>query len=144
MAVLNIDEQAKITHAISLAESRTSGEIRIVVEQVVGKLPVADRAAKFFADLGMHKTVRRNGVLIYLAVVDRQFAILGDQGIHAHVGDDFWESIKEKMIVHFRSGDYVQGLVEGITAAGERLYTFFPRQEDDINELPNEIHFGSN
>lgn len=144
MSILSSDDQARITHAVSLAENRTSGEIRIVVEQVVGEMSASDRAAKYFADLGMHKTARRNGVLIYLALVDRQFAIIGDIGIHGQVEEDFWECTKEKMLVHFRAGDYVQGLVEGIVNAGDRLHTFFPKQEDDINELPNEIHFGAN
>ncbi len=144
MAILSSDDQAKITHAVSLAEGRTSGEIRVVVEQVVGKMTASDKAAKYFSDLGMHKTALRNGVLIYLAVADRQFAIIGDKGIHSRVESDFWEVTKDKMLVHFRLGDYVRGLVEGISCAGERLGVFFPRQEDDIDELPNEVHFGNN
>lgn len=144
MAILSSEEQERITHAVSLAENRTSGEIRIVVENVVGVMTALDKATKYFAELDMHKTTHRNGVLIYLAVADHQFAIIGDKGIHARVEDDFWECTKDKMIIHFRNGDYVQGLVEGIYHAGERMHAFFPRREDDINELPNEVYFGKN
>jgi len=144
MALLSTDEQDKITHAVSLAENRTSGEIRIVVENVVGTMTPLDKATKYFAELGMHNTVHRNGVLIYLAIADHQFAIIGDKGIHAKVEADFWECTKEKMIAYFKHGDYVQGLIAGINHAGERMHTFFPRQEDDINELPNDVYFGRN
>jgi len=144
MGILSSEEQERITHAVSLAENRTSGEIRVVVENIVGKHTAIEKATKYFEKLEMHKTVLRNGVLIYLAVADHQFAIIGDQGIHGRVEADFWECTKEKMIHHFRTGDYVKGLIEGISQAGERLHTFFPRQDDDVNELPNEVYFGSN
>ncbi|WP_316929822.1 TPM domain-containing protein [Sphingobacterium sp. T2] len=91
----------------------------------------------------MHKTVQRNGVLIYLAIADHQFAIIGDAGINKVVPDNFWEITKDKMLFHFRQGNYVRGLVEGIQEAGEQLRQYFPRQDDDINELPNDIHFGN-
>lgn len=144
MGILSSEEQEKVTHAVSMAENRTSGEIRVVVENVVGKGEVLDKAARYFEQLEMHKTVLRNGVLIYLAVADHQFAIIGDKGINSKVESDFWECTKEKMVTHFRNGDYVKGLIEGILQAGERLHTHFPRQDDDVNELPNEIHFGRN
>lgn len=144
MSILNTEEQERIAHAVSIAENRTSGEIRIVIENVVGDVDVLDKATQYFEELDMHKTALRNGVLIYLAVVDHQFAIIGDIGINKRVGDDFWETTKEKMLVYFRTGNFFGGLVEGIHEAGEQLHRFFPRQEDDINELPNEVYFGRN
>ncbi len=50
---------------------------------------VLDRAAWLFKKLGMHKTAERNGVLFYLAVKDRKFAIIGDAGINAKVHAGF-------------------------------------------------------
>ncbi|MBD4807224.1 TPM domain-containing protein, partial [Xanthomonas citri pv. citri] len=69
-----------------------------------------DRAAVYFRRLGMDKTAQRNGVLIYIATDDHQFAIVGDSGIHAKVSPDFWEETKELMLRHFKQGDLVQGL----------------------------------
>ena len=144
MAILNDEEQECIVHAVSVAENMTSGEIRVVVENVVGDDKTAfEKATKYFEELDMHKTILRNGVLIYLAVADHKFAIIGDAGINERVSDDFWETTKEKMIQHFRNSDYVSGLIAGIHEAGEQLQYFFPRKEDDINELPNDIHFGN-
>ena len=144
MAILNEEEQERVVHAVSVAENMTSGEIRVVVENVVGEgIEAFDKAKKYFEELEMHKTKLRNGVLLYLAVADHQFAIIGDAGINSVVPENFWETTKEKMLAYFRQGDYASGLVVGIHDAGEQLHHYFPRQEDDINELPNEIHFGN-
>ena len=134
-------QQEKIVYAIQLAEARTSGEIRLAVEPHCKGEPL-DRAMVYFHRLGMDKTAQHNGVLVYLATEDHQFAIIGDKGIHDRVPSDFWEETKELMLRHFKQGDLVQGLIEGIAHAGEQLHRFFPRQDDDINELPNDITFG--
>lgn len=135
------EQQAEIVHAIQVAEGYTSGEIRLAVEPRCKGEPM-DRAAVYFHRLGMDKTALRNGVLIYMAIDDHQFAIIGDAGIHAKVGGGFWEQTRELMLRHFKQGDLVQGLVEGIKHAGKQLQHFFPRQDDDVNELPNDIAFG--
>lgn len=135
------EQQAEIVHAIQRAEGRTSGEIRLAIEPHCKGEPM-DRAAVYFQRLGMDQTALRNGVLIYIAMEDHQFAIIGDTGIHAKVSSAFWEETKELVLRRFRQGDIVQGLIDGINHAGERLQHFFPRQDDDVNELPNEIAFG--
>jgi uncharacterized membrane protein len=89
----------------------------------------------------MHKTALRNGVLFYLAVVDRKFAIIGDAGINAKVPADFWNDVKEMMLVNFKAGMFTDGLSKGILMAGEHLKIHFPHQPDDVNELPDEISF---
>src|SRR5690606_38133026 len=135
------EQQAQIVHAIQEAEGRTSGEIRLAVEPRCKGEPI-DRAAVYFRRLGMDKTALRNGVLIYISIDDHQFAIIGDSGIHAKVGKGFWEETKELMLGYFKQGNLIQGLIEGIKHAGEQLQHFFPRQDDDVNELPNDIAFG--
>ena len=100
-----------------------------------------DRAAWWFGKLEMQKTEQRNGVLFYLAVKDRKFAILGDAGINAVTPDDFWDHIKEKMLASFEKGEFAAGLKEGIFMAGEQLKKHFPYQDDDVNELSDDISF---
>lgn len=135
------EQQEQIILAIQAAEARTSGEIRLAVEPHCKGEPL-DRAATYFHRLGMDQTAQHNGVLIYLAVEDHQFAIIGDQGINAKVPANFWEETTALMLQHFKRGDLIQGLIEGIHHAGEQLHHFFPRQDDDVNELPNDITFG--
>lgn len=134
-------QQEQIVHAIQMAEARTSGEIRLAVEPHCHTEPL-DRALVYFERLGMDKTAQHNGVLIYMATEDHQFAIIGDKGIHDRVPPDFWEETKARMLQHFKREDLVGGIIEGITHAGEQLQRFFPRDDDDVNELPNDIAFG--
>ena len=133
-------QKTAIVDAIREAERNTSGEIRVHIERHA-KQPVLDRAAQVFADLKMHRTALRNGVLVYIALRDRKLAIIGDAGINAKVPPDFWENIKNRMVDHFRQGRVTEGLVEAILSAGNALHSYFPHQADDRNELPDDISF---
>ena len=134
-------EEGEIVEAIRLAEKNTSGEIRVHLEKKTS-IATIDRAVEVFNQLNMDKTKESNGVLIYVAVKSRQFAIYGDKGIYQKVGEDFWDSTKEIMLKHFKEGNNKVALVEGILKAGEQLKHFFPYESDDIDELSNEISKG--
>jgi uncharacterized membrane protein len=139
--LFSVQDQEQITSAIQSAENETSGEIRVHLEKsCMGN--VLDRAAQVFENLAMHKTKLRNGVLFYLAYEDRKFAILGDAGINSTVPENFWDDIKIRMQSRFRAGHFVEGLCEGVEMAGNQLKSNFPRENDDINELPDKISFG--
>ncbi|MCR8560950.1 TPM domain-containing protein [Mucilaginibacter sp. BJC16-A38] len=140
MAVFNDEEQQRIRMAIENAEKNTSGQIRVCIEKTCSE-DVLDRAAKYFHQLDMHKTRQRNGVLIYLATVDRKFAIIGDAGINKVVPDNFWDDTKEDMLNHFKYGNLVDGIVTGLEIAGDNLKKFFPHQADGSNEISDDIAF---
>jgi len=137
------EEQEKIKQAIAEAETNTSGEIRVHIENSCPG-DVMDRSAFLFEKLEMHKTELRNGVLFYLAIHDHKFAILGDAGINAKVPESFWNHTKEEILGYFKQGEFATGLADGIKMAGQQLKTHFPYQADDINELSDEISFGDN
>ncbi|QIL40188.1 TPM domain-containing protein [Pedobacter sp. HDW13] len=140
MSLFSDIEQEKIANAIAQAEKATSGEIRIAIDKYCEADPY-EKAVEYFVKLDMDKTARRNGVLIYLAHVDHKFAIIGDVGINKLVPYDFWETTKIAMTAHFAKGDLAEGIIAGVTLAGEKLALFFPPQKGDINELPNDIVF---
>jgi len=134
------EQQQRITNAIREAEMDSSGEVRVHIEtSCPGE--VLDRAAWIFGKLGMHKTKDRNGVLFYLAVSDRKFAIIGDAGINAKVPENFWNDVKELLARDFQQGRFTEGLSDGIILAGKHLKKHFPHQKDDVNELSDEISF---
>lgn len=140
MNLFNDQEQELIRKAIENAENATSGEIRICVEKLCSESAL-DRAASYFKKLDMDKTALKNGVLIYLALDDRKFAIIGDTGINERVPSDFWHSTKESMCSLFKQGRMADGVVIGIQMAGEKLKDYFPRLDNDHNELSDEIAF---
>jgi uncharacterized membrane protein len=148
---LTQEEEQAIVAAIGVAEKNTSGEIRVHIEKgsshkgedenQTSMAPV-ERAMEVFHQLQMDNTQERNGVIIYVAVKSKQFAICGDKGINEKVAADFWDCTKDIMLSHFKNGNFKQGLIDGVLRAGEQLKKHFPYQSDDINELSNEISKG--
>ncbi|RTY68905.1 TPM domain-containing protein [Flavobacterium sp. GSP27] len=139
--LLTPENEQEIVEAIRMAEKNTSGEIRVHIEKTTS-MDAYERARDVFHELKMDETELKNGVLIYLAVDDHQFVICGDQGINDVVQDDFWNCTRDLMVVQFKTGNFKQGLIDGITRAGEQLQSYFPWQEGDTNELSNEISKG--
>ena len=131
-------DQDRIVKAIQNAEGQTSGEIRVHVQPKSGS-DIRQFAERTFERLGMTKTAHRNGVLLFIASEENRFAILGDRGIHEKVPAGFWDDISAKLTIRFRNGEFTDGIVEAIAAAGEHLKQYFPRATDDVNELPDQI-----
>ena len=136
-------EQQQIVEAIQAAEKRTSGEIRVFVESRCRFVDPLDRAAEAFASLRMQETEARNGVLVYVALKDRQLALFGDKGIHEKVGDTFWNGQVKNILSHFNKANYAEGIATVVAGIGEALCRHFPYDKDtDKNELPDDIVFG--
>ncbi|MDR1783515.1 MAG: TPM domain-containing protein [Dysgonamonadaceae bacterium] len=135
------EEKTRIVNAIKDAEAQTTGEIRVHIAE---RCPdgVLNDAAVCFEKLKMHKTRLRNGVLFFLAIKDRKFAIIGDVGINSRIDKSFWEEIKAEIGLKFHEKLFTEGLVEGISSAGVALKRFFPLEGNPKNELPDEISFG--
>ena len=138
---LSKEDEQTIVDAIRVAEKATSGEIRVHLEETTSLAPF-ERALEVFYDLKMNETQDQNGVLIYLAVADKKFAICGDKGINEVVDEDFWDNTKNIMTEHFKNNNFKQGLIDGILEAGEQLKKYFPYQKNDLDELSNEISKG--
>lgn len=130
--------EPEIVAAIRAAEQNTSGEIRVFISDKSVTDPVV-AAQEQFTRLGMTQTRDRNGVLIFLAPGSRQFAVIGDSGVHARCGVGFWQELTRSMSEQFRAGDFTAGIVQGIQRAGELLGAHFPRRPDDHNELPDRV-----
>jgi len=138
--MLSKKEQNQIVLAIREAEKKTSGEIRVHISKLC-KGDVLDCAATVFKKLEMHKTELRNGTLIYVSLKDRHLAIIGDTGINQVVSDDFWEETLDVMRSFFQQKKMVKGICQGIEKVGILLKHYFPYQEGDKNELPDDVSF---
>ena len=138
--LLSAEDEAAVLAAIAEAERRTSGEVRVHVVARGSGDPLAD-ARRWFGRLGMERTRERNGVLLYVAALDRSFAIAGDRGIHERVGEPFWAALRDEIQSRFRQGLFRDGLVRAISRIGDELAGAFPKRSDDQDELPNAISF---
>lgn len=142
-SLFSAEEKEAIAAAIVQAEKQTSGEIRVFIENKCRYIEATDRAAELFHQLSMHQTAERNGVLLYLAIADRQLAIWGDQGIHEKLGSTYWGEQVNGMLAAFNRADYTAGICTCILEIGKALRLHFPFQgEKDKNELDNEVVFG--
>jgi len=137
-----------ITNAVRDAERGTLAEIRVHLERRVAHglrrrtSDPMERARHVFGALGMHRTSHRSGVLVYLAVEDRKLAIVGDDGIHARVGDEYWNGVRDRMVERLRAGALRAAVIGAVTEVGATLARFFPRRPDDVDELPDDVSLG--
>lgn len=138
--LLTSEQEKAITQAIKEAESNSSGEIRVHISNAKGSGSLAD-AQKIFEELKMHQTKYRNGILLHISPLERKFSIVGDEGIHRQVKQEFWDEIKNRVIEYFTQGNYQEGIVFAVTQTGEKLKQYFPLDIDDKNELSDEITY---
>lgn len=136
---LDKEGQDLIVSAIKEAETNTSGEIRVHIDDVCDD--AYGTAVKVFQTLGMDKTAARNGVLIYLACTSKVFAIIGDKGINEAVPENFWNDVSAHIRECFTEGRFAEGLADAVRMTGQKLKAYFPCSSDDINEQPDEISF---
>ena len=142
-AFFSEQDQARIVAAITSAEKSTSGEIRLFVESKNPYMDPLQRAAEIFFQSKMENTVDRNGVLLYIALKDRELALFGDEGIHQKVGTQYWHSAVQNMIGQFSKHEIAAGIEQCILQVGQTLKDTFPYESStDKNELSDEIIFG--
>lgn len=133
-------QQTSIVATIKEVERNTSSEVRLHIDTHT-KLKALDRAAYLFKQLNMHKTKARNGVLLYMSIQNKSFAVIGDAGIHHFVKDAFWNTCRDEVVTAFRKGNFCDGIIDCIKKVGVELQQYFPYQADDKNELPDELSF---
>jgi len=137
-------DKERIRKAIVEAEKQTSGEICVSVARFFwGR--VRPRAERAFRRLGLANTRLRNGILFFIVPSRKSFVVLGDEGIHTKVGQDFWDGIAASMAEHFRKGEFEKGLLAGIQTAADGLALHFPYEPaTDVNELSDDVDTGGN
>ncbi len=139
--LLSPEDLERVRDAVRQAEGRTSGEIRVHLDDTIVD-DVLDHAAFVFEELGMHRTNERNGVLIYVSVAQRRAAVVGDAGINERLPAGYWNETLGVILEQFKADRYVEGLCMGVQRLGEQLRTHFPRAADDRNELSDDVSIG--
>ncbi|MEO6952514.1 MAG: TPM domain-containing protein [Polyangia bacterium] len=138
--LLHPRDQHDIILAIRTAELYTTGELKVHVEARCRAADPYSRAVEVFDQLGLHRTEQRNGVLVYVAIHDRRFCIVGDSGIGAPPGHAMWTEAQQRLSVAFRRGAFGEGIVGAVSAIGEKLARRFPaRPGPGKDEIDNEI-----
>jgi len=134
-------EDERIVAAIAAAEKKSSGQIRVYISQR-NIADALEAAREQFQKLGMTHTKDRNGVLLYFAPESRNFAVVGDEGVHARCGEAFWNSTVAEIAEHLKADRLTEAVVHAIEKVGGLLAEHFPRRADDQNELPDRVERG--
>ncbi len=134
---LSLEESGQVSAAVERAEQATSAELKVVV---LGHcwIDIRDKAAQIFRKHGLHKTAQRNCVMILLVAANREFLVYGDEGIHTHVRQAFWNQVRDEIARHLADGHFGDGLCAGIHLIGSKLSQHFPVDSDNRNEISDE------
>ena len=101
---------------------------------------VAERARRAFAENGLTRTQGRNGILLFVALLERRVCVLADQGIdRALVPGESWQQVVDAVLDGLRRGEAARGLVTAVERCGEILAAHLPAPERDPDELPNAV-----
>jgi uncharacterized membrane protein len=136
---LTREEKKSIALAIHQAENKTSGEIRVHIDNNRSITDPLLHARRRFNILKMDRTREHNGILLYIAPMARHFAFYGDSAINEKVGQEFWDTITTTLSDHFLRGDFCLGIIDAVDSCGSILSKYFPHRDDDINELPDDV-----
>lgn len=100
---------------------------------------VRRRAVLLFRTAAEARTHGRTGVLIYLSLDEHRAEIVADSAINGKVAPEVWGDAMVALIDHVRAGRAGEGLAEAVRQVGLILAAHFPRDADDINELPDRL-----
>ncbi|MFN3671722.1 MAG: TPM domain-containing protein [Bosea sp. (in: a-proteobacteria)] len=98
-----------------------------------------DAALREFTARGLARTQGRTGVLLYVALQERYAEILADSAIETRVEPGAWEGVIGALLDEARAGRVVEGVIAAVGAVGVVLARHAPRQEGDVDELPNKV-----
>ncbi len=100
---------------------------RVVTPKFLKRHRVKKAAFHHFAAAHTHLTDSETGILIFVALVERQVEILADAAIHAKVGDAVWAQAAAAVQQGMKSADPTAGIERAITICGEALKAHFPQ-----------------
>jgi putative membrane protein len=137
-ATLILSLQVVAFVAVSVVLSLPRIRYRVIPPAIAEDAAHRAAMAQFMAH-GVHLTAARTGVLIYVTLAPRRIEVLADAGIHKKVAADEWDKTVELIAAEARAGRLSDGLTAGIRTVGALLAQHFPRAEDDVNELPDQV-----
>ncbi|MFG1301832.1 hypothetical protein V5F49_18755 [Xanthobacter sp. V3C-3] len=110
-----------------------------VVPRLALKAAARSAAVETFLSYGIPQTAGRTGLLIFAAVHERMVEVVADEAAHTPLGHAAWAEICEAVAARARQGNLGDGLIAGVSLAGDLLAGPLPRQPGDRDELPNQV-----
>jgi len=100
---------------------------------------VRRRAVMLFKAAAERRTVGRTGVMIYLSMGEHRAEIIGDDAITAVTTPESWGDEMLALLTEVKAGRTADGIVAAVALIGKVLAEHFPKNGDDINEIPDKL-----
>lgn len=92
-----------------------------------------------FLAQGLQQTADRTGLLLFIAMAERQAVLIADDGIDAKVEQQVWDDTIAGLTEAAAAGRLAEGLVTAIGQCGNLLAQHFPPESQPRNQLPNRV-----
>ncbi|MEO1370398.1 MAG: hypothetical protein AAFX50_24720, partial [Acidobacteriota bacterium] len=112
---------------------------RLGLRRAVAERRVRRAAAATFVENGVHRTRWRTGLLVYLSLLERRAVLVGDLGVDSAVAGDDLRAAESAIDAALRRGGDAEAVARAIAELGPLLGATLERDDDDVNELPDEI-----
>ena len=107
--------EAEIDRRLDLLEQTTSSEIAVATITSLGGMSSAAYANRLFQEWGVGQAKTDNGVLVLIAIDDRDMAIEVGYGLEGVLPDGLaGQIIRDDFTPRFRDGDYSGGIRNGV------------------------------
>lgn len=105
---------------------------------------VYQRALQAYHEHGVANTKDRDGIMIYISLLERRALIMSDIGISAKVDNSEWQSMLGDALKKIKQGELAQALMDLVRASGDKLAQHFPRidggkSDHEISELDDNL-----
>lgn len=97
------------------------------------------RAVTCFRVGAERRTHGRTGILIYLSLAEHRAEIVADEAIAGRVPAEVWGESLAAMLAELKADRLADGLIAAVNRVGAVLAQEFPRDQNDVNELPDRL-----
>lgn len=83
------------------------------------------------------RTEKRNGILLYISLLERRVIVRGDQMVRQRVDESLWRHIVDEVIKGIKKGKMADGITSALKHMEDLLCEQIPLQSKEQNVLPN-------
>jgi putative membrane protein len=100
---------------------------------------VRRRAIEYFKVGAERRTIGRTGILLYLSAGEHRAEIVADHAILEVTTPETWGEAMAALLTEVKAGRPGEGIVAAVSLIGAVLAEHFPRDEADMNEIPDKL-----
>lgn len=142
--VLTLEQKNILERRLDSFEKSTSNEFSVVIVPSLEGDYIEHYAAKLFEEWGIGKADTDNGVLLLVAIEERELRVEVGYGLEPYISDSEADSVIRNVITpEFKRGDYYTGITKGVDALiGLTNGSYVVEEKSRLNIDPEFFIFG--